>query len=204
MWLEVLLVGFPLAFVSSAGENAGDGKLVWASTTAATNRFVKKVLRDRWCSRRQRRRRQSARRPVKQVWLDGAPPLPPRLRWAHLVTYIVARLYGCSCRAFAPCSFRWISSHPAVFFSRNKSANSIFSNNKPAKRTGWLDGGWGLSHAVQDSLVSEARLTYQKSSFLRGQASTSAASMQTGHVSETADARMQWTKAAFSSRKEIF
>jgi ABC-type spermidine/putrescine transport system permease subunit I len=28
MWLGVLLVGFPLAFISSALENAGDGKLV--------------------------------------------------------------------------------------------------------------------------------------------------------------------------------
>jgi len=59
---------------------------------------------------------------------------------------------------------------------------------------GWLVEGWGLSHAVQDSLVSPAQLIRQKSSFLRGQARASAASMWTGHVSETADARMQWTK----------
>ena len=38
-----------------------------------------------------------------------------------LPVYAVARLYGCSCRAF-----------------------------------GWLVKGWGLSHAVQDSLVSQA------------------------------------------------
>jgi hypothetical protein len=40
---------------------------------------------------------------------------------------------------FTPCSFRWISrisSHPAVFFSHNKPANSTFSHTKPAKRTG--------------------------------------------------------------------
>ena len=73
-----------------------------------------------------------------------------------LPVYAVARLYGCSCRAF-----------------------------------GWLVQGWGLSHAVQDSLVSPAQLIRQKSSFLRGQARASAASMWTGHVSETADARMQ-------------
>jgi hypothetical protein len=38
------------------------------------------------------------------------------------------------------CSFQLISgisSHPAVFFSHNKPANSTFSHNKPAKRTGW-------------------------------------------------------------------
>jgi hypothetical protein len=38
----------------------------------------------------------------------------------------------------APCSFRWfsqMSSHPAVFFSHNKPANSAFSHNNPAKRT---------------------------------------------------------------------
>jgi len=56
---------------------------------------------------------------------------------------------------------------------------------------GWLVGGWGLSHAVQDSLVSPAQLVPQKSSFLHGLARASAASMQTGHVSETADANMQ-------------
>jgi hypothetical protein len=59
---------------------------------------------------------------------------------------------------------------------------------------GWLVGGWGLSHTVQDSLVSQAQLMRQKSSFLRGQARASAANMQTGHVSETADASMQCTK----------
>jgi hypothetical protein len=40
-----------------------------------------------------------------------------------------------------PCSlelFSGISSHPAVFFSHNKPANSTFSHNKPAKRTGYL------------------------------------------------------------------
>jgi hypothetical protein len=40
---------------------------------------------------------------------------------------------------FPLCSFRWISgisSHPAVFFSHNKPANSTFSHNKPTKRTG--------------------------------------------------------------------
>jgi hypothetical protein len=37
------------------------------------------------------------------------------------------------------CSFCWssgISSYPAVFFSHNKPANSTFSYNNPAKRTG--------------------------------------------------------------------
>ena len=47
---------------------------------------------------------------------------------------------------------------------------------------GWLVGGWGLSHAVQDSLVSQAQLIRQKSLFLPGQARASAASMQMGHV----------------------
>jgi hypothetical protein len=35
-----------------------------------------------------------------------------------------------------PCSFRWfsgISSHPTVFFSHNKPANSTFSHNNPDK-----------------------------------------------------------------------
>jgi hypothetical protein len=41
---------------------------------------------------------------------------------------------------WTPRSFRWfsqINSHPAVFFSHNKPANSTFSHNNPAKRTGW-------------------------------------------------------------------
>jgi hypothetical protein len=41
----------------------------------------------------------------------------------------------------SPGSFRWISrisSHPAVFFSHNKPANSTFSHNNPAKRIGCL------------------------------------------------------------------
>jgi hypothetical protein len=41
-------------------------------------------------------------------------------------------------KCLTPCSFRWISrisSHPAVFFSHNKLANSTFRHNKPAKRT---------------------------------------------------------------------
>jgi hypothetical protein len=40
-----------------------------------------------------------------------------------------------------PCSFHWISgisNHPTVFFSHDKPANSAFSHNKPAKRTGWV------------------------------------------------------------------
>ena len=56
---------------------------------------------------------------------------------------------------------------------------------------GWLVGGLGLSHAVQDSFVSQAQLIRPKSPFLRGQARASQVSMQTEHVSETADARMQ-------------
>jgi hypothetical protein len=45
---------------------------------------------------------------------------------------------------FSPCLFelfREISSHPAVFFSHNKPANSTFSHNNPAKRTGCLQKG---------------------------------------------------------------
>jgi hypothetical protein len=42
------------------------------------------------------------------------------------------------------CSFELfseISSHPAVFFSHNKPANSTFSHSKPAKRTGCFSTG---------------------------------------------------------------
>jgi hypothetical protein len=48
----------------------------------------------------------------------------------------------------AACSFELISgisSHPAVFFSHNKPANSTFSHNKPAKRTGYGDPPTGAS-----------------------------------------------------------
>jgi hypothetical protein len=41
------------------------------------------------------------------------------------------------------CSFEFISgisSHPAVFFSRNKPANGTFSHDKPAKRTCYSGG----------------------------------------------------------------
>jgi hypothetical protein len=58
----------------------------------------------------------------------------------------------------------------------------------------FLVGGWDLSHAVQDSLVSQAELIRPQCSFLRGQACASATSMQMGHVSETSDACVQRTK----------
>jgi hypothetical protein len=58
-----------------------------------------------------------------------------------------------------PCSFELfsgISSHPAVFFSHNKSANSTFSHNKPAKRIGCTMALIGVVCGVLQGLLSES------------------------------------------------
>jgi hypothetical protein len=51
-----------------------------------------------------------------------------------------------------------------------------------------------MSHAMQDSLVSQAELVRPKCSFLCVQARASANSMQMMHVSETKDACVQQTE----------
>jgi hypothetical protein len=60
-----------------------------------------------------------------------------RYFFAHKTFGTAAYLNRWICKHTAqPCSFELISgisSHPAVFFSHNKSANNTFSHNKPAK-----------------------------------------------------------------------